>query len=107
MGTNYYLHKNICSCCGRYDELHIGKSSSGWKFMFHTDETHKDVKDWLKEIEDPNAIIIDEYMRTHPVEEFKKLITAKEIYATQERFCVGHDNFRTDGKYDYMNGEFS
>jgi len=29
MGTNYYVHYNICECCDRFDELHIGKSSSG------------------------------------------------------------------------------
>ena len=35
MGTNYYLKYNVCSECGRHDELHIGKSSAGWKFIFH------------------------------------------------------------------------
>jgi hypothetical protein len=36
MGTNYYLHENICKYCGRSDKpLHIGKSSAGWHFMLH------------------------------------------------------------------------
>jgi hypothetical protein len=35
MGTNYYVAKNKCDCCNRYDkEYHIGKSSSGWAFTF-------------------------------------------------------------------------
>lgn len=36
MGTNYYLHRNVCAHCGRGDEpLHIGKSSAGWCFSLH------------------------------------------------------------------------
>jgi hypothetical protein len=35
MGTNYYVAKNLCDCCKRYDEeYHIGKSSGGWAFTF-------------------------------------------------------------------------
>ena len=35
MGTNYYVAKNKCDCCNRYDEeFHIGKSSGGWAFTF-------------------------------------------------------------------------
>lgn len=30
MGTNYYAIKNLCECCNRSDEEHIGKSSAGW-----------------------------------------------------------------------------
>lgn len=28
MGTNYYVHVNECSCCGRFDRLHFGKSAT-------------------------------------------------------------------------------
>jgi hypothetical protein len=35
MGTNYYWRHNICPHCGRYDEIHIGKSSMGWQFILH------------------------------------------------------------------------
>ena len=35
MGTNYYVAKNLCECCNRYDEeYHIGKASYGWAFSF-------------------------------------------------------------------------
>lgn len=35
MGTNYYVARNVCECCDRYDtEYHIGKSSWGWAFSF-------------------------------------------------------------------------
>jgi hypothetical protein len=29
MGTNFYVRYNVCECCDRSDELHVGKSSSG------------------------------------------------------------------------------
>lgn len=35
MGTNYYWRHNICEHCGRYEEVHIGKSSAGWQFTLH------------------------------------------------------------------------
>ncbi len=40
MGTNYYARVKCCDACGRYDELHIGKSSAGWKFSFRGYKEH-------------------------------------------------------------------
>lgn len=35
MGTNYYVTIAPCKCCGRgAEDIHIGKSSAGWKFLF-------------------------------------------------------------------------
>jgi hypothetical protein len=35
MGTNYYAQVDFCECCKRpAEELHIGKSSGGWAFLF-------------------------------------------------------------------------
>ena len=46
MGTNYYLKRNICNECGRYDELHVGKSSAGWRFIFRRYDDVRNVEDW-------------------------------------------------------------
>ena len=36
MGTNFYLHTDFCPCCGQpRQNVHLGKRSSGWKFLFH------------------------------------------------------------------------
>lgn len=36
MSTNYYWRHNICSCCRRYDEVHIGHQASlSWSFEGH------------------------------------------------------------------------
>jgi len=62
MGTNYYVAKNKCDCCNRYDEeYHIGKSSWGWAFTFQGYKydnltSWKLWKEFLK-----NQIIMDEY----------------------------------------------
>jgi hypothetical protein len=62
MGTNYYVAKNMCECCNRYDEeYHIGKSSHGWAFTFQGYPAERIVswrawKEFLK-----NQVIVDEY----------------------------------------------
>ena len=43
MGTNFYIRYNKCSCCDRYDELHVGKSSYGWSFSFHSLDEYVDI----------------------------------------------------------------
>lgn len=35
MGVNFYTKENDCRKCGRYDEIHLGKSSGGWQFSFN------------------------------------------------------------------------
>ncbi|MFN2539563.1 MAG: hypothetical protein ABR549_15620 [Mycobacteriales bacterium] len=35
MGTNVYLHHDVCTCCGRPGAVvHIGKSSAGWVWLW-------------------------------------------------------------------------
>ena len=62
MGTNYYVAKNLCECCDRYDkEYHIGKSSYGWAFTFqgYPAERLTSWKAWKEFLK--NQIIMDEY----------------------------------------------
>lgn len=64
MGTNYYLHKDVCACCGRSSEaLHIGKSSAGWCFSLHVipEENLNDLPDWEAAWSQPKTEIRDEY----------------------------------------------
>lgn len=62
MGTNYYVAKNLCECCNRYDEeYHIGKSSYGWAFSFQGYRAERLVswRAWKEFLKD--KIIKDEY----------------------------------------------
>jgi len=88
MGCNYYLRKNECTCCNRYDEIHIGKLSAGWTFSFRGyneydyedngfDKPIKSWEDW-KEILKENDNIYDEYGQKISFEDFEKLVESKK-----------------------------
>lgn len=69
MSTNYYLRKpigDICKHCGNaneYEELHIGKYSHGWRFLFDHNEVDslRSFKGWQKLLEKHPDNIYDEY----------------------------------------------
>lgn len=74
MGTNYYVKKNHCDSCDRYDTIHIGKSSYGWVFMFRAHEdipllSWKQWKEYLK-----GSKIQDEYGAPVDYEWFVKFV---------------------------------
>jgi hypothetical protein len=102
MGTNYYVAKNLCECCNRYDEeYHIGKSSMGWAFTFQGYKydnltTWKLWKEYLK-----NQIIKDEYGDTISYEEFVEMVETYKspnyINSQNNRKNLSHN---TQGKID-------
>ena len=122
MGTNYYLRYNICKCCNRYDEIHIGKSSYGWSFTFHAPDEYIDAstldpkvalidnheiqikissyKEWREFfqkyiIEYETAKIFDEYGVETSLEEFYEMIEKKKGGKNHAR------EMATDPKYSY------
>lgn len=102
MGTNYYVAKNLCECCNRYDrEYHIGKSSMGWAFTFQGYKydnltTWKLWKEYLKD-----QIIKDEYGDTISYEEFVEMVETYKspnyINSQNNRKNLTHN---TQGKID-------
>jgi len=75
MGTNYYVAKNLCECCNRYDEeYHIGKSSYGWAFTFqgYPAERITSWKAWKEFLK--NRIIMDEYGERQGYDAFVQMI---------------------------------
>ncbi len=102
MGTNYYVAKNLCECCNRYDrEYHIGKSSMGWAFTFQGYKydnltTWKLWKEYLKD-----QIIKDEYGDTISYEEFVEMVETYKspnyINSQNNRKNLSHN---TQGKID-------
>jgi len=110
MGTNYYVVKNKCDCCNRYDiEYHIGKCSWGWAFHFQGYKydnltSWKFWKEFLK-----NQIIMNEYGNEIDYKDFVSLIeTLKSPNHVRED---GHKNIshnlagKTD-KYPWFNPEY-
>jgi hypothetical protein len=103
MGTNYYVKINTCQECGRSEEeIHIGKSSYGWQFLFayNGGEYYKnknELEAWLE-----GRKIFDEYDREISKEDFWEMIETKQ--ATRNP-SDGH--FMTIEEYTFMDGEFS
>jgi hypothetical protein len=128
MGTNYYVRENICDCCGRYDEIHIGKSSGGWCFTLriYPSKGINDLKDWIPFLQGkkifneydeevsyqklmdtitnrswvPRTILSDDFLeRNYAVNGPNGLLRTK----INGRFCVAHG----EGTWDLVIGDFS
>lgn len=116
MGTNYYAVKNRPTTSS---PIHIGKSSSGWLFLFHEYEdkwneppviwhTYNQVIAWLKEntVDSTNYVIIDEYDEIISYDDFINLVDSKQ----KDDHCrANKDNFayakNVDG-YRFSNNDF-
>lgn len=82
MGTNYYT-KSKCDHCGALsveNELHIGKSSGGWKFLFAPYPEHglTSWKAWRHYLAKGWQVIFDEYGREHDLAYLIDLVEGKQ-----------------------------
>lgn len=104
MGTNYYTKINICPTCKRAEEeVHLGKSSFGWKFLFQYNggKFYKNVhemKKWLS-----NKVIKNEYGEIVPCNEFWKMVKEKQKTTDPEEI---KEYLIIDG-YKFFDREFS
>ena len=114
MGTNYYLHREVCQCCKRGKEvLHIGKSSIGWCFSLNTHpfEGITSLEDWKHAWAQDGTLIVDEYRSEIPAAEMLRTIAERKSFhggplrrhTVDGRHCLSHG----EGTYDIMCGEFS
>jgi hypothetical protein len=110
MGTNYYVAKNRCECCNRYDvEYHIGKSSIGWAFSFQGYPSERLVswRAWREFLK--NQIIMDEYGERIDYEWFVTMIeTYKSPSFVNEngRKNQQHNEAGKRDKYPWFNPEY-
>lgn len=87
MGTNYYWIKEDTTCphCGRRDpdeeRIHIGKSSAGWCFSLHVDQSIgiESLDDWIERFK--TGFIEDEYGDRISVEDMMSEIVDRKGYA--------------------------
>jgi hypothetical protein len=108
MGTNYYVAKNKCECCERYDEeYHIGKASWGWAFSFHGYpwDNLKSWRQWREYLK--NETIVDEYGMVIPYDEFVDMVEGFKApgYVRED----GHVNLQhnVEGRKEgYFNSEY-
>ena len=103
MGTNYYTKIKECEHCGRFEEVHIGKSSFGWKFCFALNDkkyykNFKELKEFLKD-----KVIKDEYNQEISLEQFLDLVEAKQDSKNNQ---TDYEAIDISG-YTFQDGEFS
>ena len=79
MGTNYYAIKKKPRIVKIYDEIHLGKSSVGWKFVFQEQEQYHNFEEFKDFILNNNEWIIkDEYGKEISPNDLLKLIEEKQ-----------------------------
>ena len=110
MSTNYYLVKNRPSINSR---LHIGKSSCGWRFLFHKPSlwecgrplnTFEQWRDFLKETTEAGThVIINEYDEIVSYDWLMELIENKQKENRHDMFeyCDNVNGYR------FRDGDFS
>lgn len=104
MGTNYYAVKKQPTV---FDDgcIHIGKSSAGWRFLFHDCEwfhTFPQVKKFLEDNAD-DYVILDEYDEQHGIDDFLNIVAEQQKTRNKDDFAYGVKNI--DG-YRFCEGEF-
>lgn len=111
MGMNYYLKSDECPCCGSTKvNLHIGKQSCGWKFLFraHIYPPVESYKDWLTLINVPGFNVYDEQDEQMVKEGFLESINhvqSSDLKNVEE----GYDNrfYLDEDGYNFCTTEFS
>lgn len=110
MGTNYYAVKRKPCLYNR--EIHIGKSSFGWLFLFKDNNefhTFPQLKKWLNNnVDTGEYVLFDEYNREIDKDELLDLIEKKQ---NDEKSKNNPDNFNEyckniDG-YRFTDRDFS
>jgi len=76
MGTNFYVIKNHCSHCGRYENIHLGKSSAGSRFLFHYQVNMVDIIDVI--LLTRNNKIENEYEQEISFDDFWGMVQNKQ-----------------------------
>lgn len=98
MGTNYYLEKDFCVCCGKPKTVvHLGKASAGWRFLFHKQKELNNIQDVKVLL--LNGIVRDEYDTNMSPNLFLKMVEDKQ----KEK---QHENAESIDGYDFLYAEF-
>jgi hypothetical protein len=96
IGTNYYHRTEVCPHCGHAaEEVHIGKSSSGWTFSFHGTDQIRSWTDWKAHLA-AGGEIRDEYGEVVSLEQFAALVERKRSAPSNHTtYCRASDTLWT------------
>lgn len=113
MGTNYYAVMKKPTIAG---PIHIGKSSIGWKFLFHSVpryfnyvngeplDSYSRWVNFLKEYtENDTIVIMNEYDEEVSLTDLIELVQRKQLEINDDnfRYCDNVEGYR------FMRGDFS
>lgn len=108
MGTNYYLHKSPCKCCGMSKNIrHVGKQSGGWQFHFQGYRYENPIlsfDDWMNEMTSDD-VLKDEYERDIPYEEFWMMVATS--LNDMSPYNINMYEPQTDKEKDYILREYA
>lgn len=104
MGTNYYAIKKKPRIVKIYDEIHLGKSSAGWKFAFQEQEQYHNFEEFKDFILNNNEWIIkNEYDKEISPNDLLKLIETKQKENNPDDFTWD----KNVGGYRFTDKDFS
>ena len=113
MGMNYYAWQDICKCCGKPEHnLHIGKSSWGWKFALHVIEYDQELRgldEWKAFLKRDDVVIKDEDNEVLTYDMMIDIIMNRDHHKTdgELRDSTGYDGHNYGGDtYDLVEGDF-
>lgn len=106
MGTNYYATLNACECCKRSDQIHLGKSSGGWKFSFQGSEAVRDFDAWCALVRAASRIY-DEYGCDMSAEQMIAHARDWQQGQSHSRLYPSSSNWRDANGYEFTDNEFS
>lgn len=117
MGTNYYAVKKTIFSFIDPPQLHIGKSSCGWPFLFHGYRSVEDTNgfsktpivsfaDW-EQVLNPWVKIVDEYGTEHTVQDFLEFVRKHAEYAVREHEVRDYRDWFDEDGYFFIDAEFS
>lgn len=114
MGCNYYIQ--YTNNGGWYKQMHIGKSSTGWKFLFRGYKTSfkpeiRSVQDLKQFIDNNNAELFDEYEGRVLLSDFWDMVESKQggmnnVKKAKADVYYSDDYWIDSEGYDFCSHEF-
>ena len=104
---NYYTRIDECKHCERYEEIHLGKSSYGWRFSFQYNEgkyykSISEMKKWLKD-----KTIYNENQEEISQIEFWEMVKSKQKEKLAHALKYPSSTDFMQGRYSFTNCWFS
>ena len=114
MSKNYYLRSEVCPLDGseRFQDIHLCKTSIGWKPHFQSFGMIKSVKEYKRYQEVSGDKIVDEYDREYSTWEFWRQIKAWQE-SEHDKSIVdllnseGQEAWLDEEGYEFSEGDFS